>query len=360
MTMTVAQSLFGSKVTRRSMILSSVFTGANITRGNAMPDIMHVAKPEEEHESPDGIMGHEETPQSVMPTTARAAGLAIPRFDLTPDYIEVFGDNFRTSNLDMRKWWTRYIFANGQLDYLNDEWQRYRENGNHVMTDQGLKLTALRHNGYYWPSGMIRSKPCFNISDGNDWYFEARCKSPGGLGIWTAFWLAADQRPADHGDWSKMPFWPPEIDIFEIVNNGKEDTVFQLQTNAHVRDWNNNPQQLQGLDARPDFNWQWKYWWAPFSFADDFHLFSLHYRAPVATWYCDREMVMKMNYLWVNDDRQPSGPAHVLMNFAVGGHGWAGRHGVDNEAFPQSFDIDWVKVYQRLPQGVIGHDLLPK
>jgi beta-glucanase (GH16 family) len=183
---------------------------------------------------------------------------------------------------------------------------------------------------------------------------------PRGLGIWPAFWLAADQRPAELGDWSKMPMWPPEIDIMEVVNNGKEDTTRMLQTNAHVRDWANNPQQFNSISAIDGFNWMWRWWYAPFDFADDFHKFQLHYRAPICTWYCDDKFIFRIHYLWVNDDGKPSGPAHVLANLAIGGHSWAGRHGVDNDAFPQSFDLDYIRVWQKLPQSLIGHDFLPR
>lgn len=291
---------------------------------------------------------------------AAGARTALPDFALTPDYVEVFSDTFRISNLDMRKWWTRFIFAGGTLDFLNDEWQRFREAGNHVMTPEGLRLTALPHNGSYWPSGAIRSKPCFNISDGNDYFFEARARVPRGLGIWPGFWLAADQRPADHGDPTRYPAWPPEIDIMEVVNNGQEDLTTMLHLNAHVRDWTNNPQGLAGIAAIPDFDWHWNVWRAPFDFADDFHLFGCHYKRPICTWYCDRKFIAQVRYDWVNDDGHPSGPAHILAQLAIGGASWAGRHGVDNDAFPQSFDLDYIKVWQRFQQGVIGHDLLPR
>jgi hypothetical protein len=36
----------------------------------------------------------------------------------------------------------------------------------------------------------------------------------------------------------------------------------------------------------------------------------------------------------------------VLFNLAIGG-GWAGRYGIADARFPTSFDIDWIRVYQR-------------
>lgn len=319
-----------------------------------------LSHPEEHAEAPLNPPITEALPASFTASEPESRA-AVPDFNLTSDYIEVFGSDFRpgTGKL-IDNWWTRYIFSGGMLDYLNDEWQRYRESGNHVRSNRGISLTALRHNGHYWPSGMLRSKTCFPIGDGNDWYFETRGKVPRGLGVWPAVWLAADQRPADLGNWDRMPAWPPEIDIMEVVNNGREDTLNQLHTNAHVRDWQNNPQQIRFIAAIEGFNRDFNWWWAPFNFADDYHVFSLHYKRPICTWYCDRKFIFRVNYEWVNDDRQPSGPAHLLLNLAIGGN-WAGRHGVDANAFPQSFDIDYTRVYNRqapLQRSVIGHDLL--
>jgi beta-glucanase (GH16 family) len=337
----------------------------------ATPDLVEPDHPVEVADLPAGAEGIHPALSVESPDAFKAAGAALPRAtipDLTlgQDWRVVFEDDFRTqSNLNMKKWWTRFIFNNGTLDYLNDEWQRFRENGNHVMTaDDGLKLTALPHNGHYWPSGAIRTKDCFNISDGNEWYFEAAMKVPRGQGTWSGFWLAADQRPADHGDWSKMPFWPPEIDIMEIVNNAVEDRTTMLHLNVHARQWPNPPQANRPIAATENFSWEWMVWWAPFDFADDFHLFGCTYqrhrpREATMTWYVDRKFIARVNYDWVNDDGLPSGPAHLLAQLSVGG-AWAGRHGVDTSKFPQSADVRYIRVHQRLPQGVIGHDLLPR
>src|SRR5580704_7712499 len=73
-------------------------------------------------------------------------------------YHKVFGDEFPTANLDTTKWWTRYIYANGTLDYLNDEWPWYRENDNHVIMNNRLHLTARLPGDGSIESGMVRSK----------------------------------------------------------------------------------------------------------------------------------------------------------------------------------------------------------
>src|SRR5882672_5404479 len=80
-----------------------------------------------------------------------------------PGYLKVFGDEFDKTQLDSQKWWTRYIYDDGKLDFLNDEQQRYRENNNHVMTGRTVSLMARKTVGdaAAYQSGMVRSKATF-------------------------------------------------------------------------------------------------------------------------------------------------------------------------------------------------------
>jgi hypothetical protein len=66
----------------------------------------------------------------------------------------------------------------------------------------------------------------------------------------------------------------------------------------------------------------------------------------------------------VYDDGSPAGYAHVILDLAIGGPKWAGRHGVDDAAFPQGLEIDYLRVYQkpgeqRTGADTVGHDLCP-
>lgn len=283
-------------------------------------------------------------------------GVGPPEMQLGPDWVPLWGDDFRSSNLDTTRWWTRYIYSDGTLDYLNDEWERYREEGNHVQPNT-CALTAQPHNGEFWPSGMIRSKALFPIADGNAYYFECRGKVPRGLGVWPAFWLAgSESRPGD----DSSCLWPPEIDMMEIPNNGDwGDTTSHLHCGCQVLNWEHNPQQYAWTWVAENFDGAWSFWSAPFNFADDFHTWGLFYRRPYFTIYCDRQPILAGNYDWVTDDRVPAPPAHILVNLAIGGS-WAGRNGVDESAFPQAFEVDYVQVFKQLPQSTIGHDLMPR
>lgn len=277
-------------------------------------------------------------------------------FVITPDFRLILNENFATSNVDMNKWWTRYIYNNGYLDYLNDEWQRFREEGNHVVENSVVSLTSLPHNGEFWPSGMLRSKDKFDIANGDEWYMEARVKSPPGLGVWPGFWIAGVETvPGD----DSTALWPPEIDMMEIVNNGAEDNTTMLHCGGQVLNWDANPQRYVWDQTADGFNGQWSFWQAPFDFAKGYHTIGLLYKRPEFTIMCDRKLILSGTYDWVSDDLEVVPGCHILVNLAIGGS-WAGRNGVDNDAMPQSLDVDYVRVYQRVNQSTIGHDLLPR
>jgi beta-glucanase (GH16 family) len=292
------------------------------------------------------LVGH---PPRALSGSAEAGNAQVPA-----GYVKVFGDEFNAVRLDTGKWWTRYIYDDGRLDFLNDEQQRYREAENHVMTGHSLVLMARKTSdqgnaGY--SSGMIRSKTTFGYG-----YFEARMKIPGGVGVRPAFWLNSARRAAD----GKIA-WPPEIDIAEIANNGVEDTTRML----HVGLVSNGRQagRLQYVD--PGFRGDQGYWRAPESFADGFHVFSaLWDQDNVVSVFVDGRLIEKGVYNWVYDDGSAAGYAHVIVDLAIGGPKWAGRHGVDDRAFPQGLEIDYLRVYQKPGQlrtgtDAVGHDLCP-
>jgi beta-glucanase (GH16 family) len=253
-----------------------------------------------------------------------------------PGYVLAFNDEFNGPELNRAKWFTRYIYGNSTLDRLNDEKQRYRDNGNHSISNGILSLTARKVSandpqGIDYESGMIRS----------DWtarygYFEARVKMPGGIGMWPAFWLVSDV--AASGALS----WPPEIDIFEFVNNGVEDRANMLHSGVV------SPRNTTSLltYADPAFNSRWTYYAAPFNFDEGWHTVGAEWDANSVTMYVDGRKIYTRTYLWNFPDGSPAGPAHIVLNLAVGG-AWAGRHGIDDSAFPQALQINWVRAYRK-------------
>lgn len=252
-------------------------------------------------------------------------------------YALAFNDEFNGTQLNRSKWFTRYMYSNETLDRLNDEQQRYRDNGNHRVANGVLSLVANKVSttdplGINYESGLVRS----------DWtalygYYEARVKMPGGKGSWAAFWLDADV--ATDGKTG----WPPEIDIFEFVYDGLYENLNMIHSNVHV---------VAPAVSVPTFtdaawNEQWRFWTAPFNFNEGWHTVGVQWTPDTVTTYVDGKKIVSRSANWLRPDGLAAGPAHILLNLAIGGS-WAGRNGIDDSAFPQALQIDWVRGYKKV------------
>ena len=278
------------------------------------------------------------------------------------DYQLVFSDEFDGPRLDTTKWWTRYVYNGGMLDRFNDEHQRYRENNNHVFTNGALSLVARETKAVEgdpaprFESGLIRSKQTYKYG-----YFEARMKVPGAKGVWPAFWLCGDT--AADG----VASWPPEIDILELaINGGGDDIPSRYHVNAITRPKDgNNPWDGAQIFKTPDLhgNGSGGYLRADYDFPDDYHIYACLWDTDdTVTWLLDGRKFLIIKYNWLDKNgAEPPWPS-VILNLAVGG-AWPGRNGIDAAAFPQSLDIDYVRVWQKpgarnIRDTVVGKDLI--
>jgi beta-glucanase (GH16 family) len=220
-----------------------------------------------------------------------------------------------------QEFYTRYIYADGALDHLNDEWSRYRDRDNHVFTSDGLALVARVPGGAPAPgaveSGMLRSR-----WNGEYGVFEIRMRVPPGRGLFPAFWL----NPQDKT-------WPPEIDVVEIVNNGRDTT----RQSFHFLHPEGGPGPTE-LDGRHRFS-------PGVDYADGFHVFAVEWTSDRVRHLVDGRVVADRPFQWRHKDGRDGGPAHVLVNLAVGGK-WPGPPR-EETVFPAKLDIDYIRVWQR-------------
>ena len=226
-----------------------------------------------------------------------------------------------------REFHTRYVYEGGSLDHLNDEWSRYRDHDNHVFTPTGLSLMARapeRVAPGAIESGMLRSR-----WSGRYGVFEIRMRVPAGRGLWPAFWLnPEDQR------------WPPEIDVVEIVNNGRDTT----RQSFHFLHPDPSPAALTvaGALSRLDDH---QIYTPGVDYAQAFHVFAVEWTADRVRHYVDGQLVADRPFQWRHGDGSDGGPAHVLVNLAVGGQ-WPGPPPPD-ATFPAALEIDYMRVWQR-------------
>jgi beta-glucanase (GH16 family) len=214
-----------------------------------------------------------------------------------------FRRGIRTLEALRREFHTRYVWNQGQLDFVNDEWQRYRDNDNHVFRPEGLALVARAPRGLSpgaIESGMLRSR-----WSGRHGVFEIEMKVPRGRGLWPAFWLVADNGQ-----------WPPEIDVVEVVDNGRDDTRRSFH---HLH----GKAAQAGGGTRHSLLDTYGAYHPGIDFADALHTFAVEWTAERVRHLVDGRLVCERDYAWVHDDGRDAGPAHLLVNLAVGGR-WPG------------------------------------
>jgi beta-glucanase (GH16 family) len=287
-----------------------------------------------------------------------------PRGDYSPaDYVLDFGDDFDGSALDRSRWCTRYVFGagpepqvddpecrkagKGTLDFFNDEKQRYRDfntvgEAMHVVRDGVLTLRATRTGpdpAGPFESAMIRSKHEFKPGPDRAYYVTARLRMPNVRGSWPAFWIISGVGT------NGIPDWPPEITIVDAALNEVDDKANMYGVGSVVRGAQTRTGSRDVTYAHPDYGLRWGVMSAKRSLREVWIEAAVHWTDEGVCYFLDGVKIVCEDYWWVLNDGTPSNPAHVLVNLAVGGH-WAGRHGINDRAFPTQLDVDHVRVYR--------------
>lgn len=209
----------------------------------------------------------------------------------------------------------------------NNEKQFYtRDRRENARVEDGKLIIEARKEamkGGEFTSSSVISKGHGEWSSGK---FEIRAKLPAARGTWPAIWML----PADHG----KVRWPlcGEIDIMEHVGHdpGKIHGTLHSETFNHTKGT-----QRSGTLMTP-------------TFATDFHTYGME--------WSDGRIVMSIDgKTYATFDKKPGDtakewpfdkPFYLILNLAIGG-AWGGQKGIDEAAFPQRMEIDFVRVYQR-------------
>jgi beta-glucanase (GH16 family) len=274
----------------------------------------------------------------------------------TYQYNAAMSDEFSVTALDSKKWLPTY---NGEIVRLNDEWECFTENGTRPLTGHSLNLVGKKTGSSHsagancaspnYESGMIRSSGSQKYG-----YFAAAMKLPAGAGMWPAFWLI----PAPTSANGNAPAWPPEIDILEMVNNGREGP-HQITQFLHGCGSTLDTSLLNASGDYPAGTG------GP-SFADGaFHEFAVEWTPSTLYLYVDSKIARTYAFDWdmtppkeqtglvdpAGCSKHDNGPASLIIDLAMGGQ-WPGD--IDDEALPQTLEIDYVRTYS--DAGVRGLD----
>lgn len=236
----------------------------------------------------------------------------------------VWSDDFDgTGKIDRDKW--TVVRGNGcpQLcGFGNNERQTYTGKKRNLRIEDG-KLVIEAHKRKTYTSAKVTTQQFDGWKYGK---ISVRAKLPRGIGTWPAIWMLPDVN--SYGNWPQSG----EIDIMEHV--GFREGV--VHGTVHTEAYNHKINTQKGAEIKvPDA-------------ADAFHTYSIEWNEAHISWSIDGQQYYQFNKLegdgseeWPFDQ-----PFHLILNLAVGGD-WGGREGVDRNAFPTRFEIDWVKIWQQ-------------
>lgn len=222
----------------------------------------------------------------------------------------VMNDDFTAASLNSSLWNSGFWFTYT----LNNELQAYRSEN---LRQSGGILSLLaeqRSTQTTWgdpmnyASAAITTRNTFSFTFG---VVEARLKVPKGKGFYPQFWLLP---------WNKRA--PPEIDVLQV--NGADTSTAHFNY-AWIDDGGIARGQAM-VAARGDLS-------------ADYHIYTLDWRTDSISYYIDGVLVGRYAGDFVLRD-----PAYLILNLAVGGD----TAGAPNAGtvFPQSMDVDYIRVFQ--------------
>lgn len=248
-----------------------------------------------------------------------------------PGYTLVFVDEFSADGMpDPEKW--GYDTHRNAIGWYNNELQYYAaERAENARVENGRLIIQARQEtlntsfasdfgGQKYTSARLFTQGKAAWTYG---FFEIKAKLPCGRGTWPAIWMLPEDPDV---------VWPNggEIDIMEHV--GYEPNIIHHSVHTKAFNFGRGTQQTTQFEL-------------PTACAQ-FHRYQLLWTPKALIFGVDDKPRFAFRKKRSGQSRWPfDKPMHLLLNIAVGGD-WGGRKGIDDDAFPQSMEIDHVRVYQ--------------
>jgi beta-glucanase (GH16 family) len=220
-----------------------------------------------------------------------------------------FADEFNGTELDLSRWTP------------HDPWGHVRDRQLQAYAPEALTVSGgqlhivaqvaqvARRDGKdrEYVSGIISTFGTFSQTYGR---FEIRCKVPAGRGLRSGFLLLP------------VPLAPlPEIDVFQTIGSSPAQVFFANR-------WGTEQTERSFGDSFIGPN-----------LSAGFHTLSIEWGRDRIIWFIDGKEKFQ------SVDGVPRQPMYMLLDLAVGGN--LARAPDASTAFPASFDIDYIHVYQR-------------
>ena len=246
-----------------------------------------------------------------------------PDDQIPAGYELIWNDEFDYNGLPDAGKWSYDVGGHG---WGNSEAQYYTNSRlkNSEVKDGYLNINAIKEDfeGKKYTSARLVTRTK------GDWLYgrvEVRAKLPSGVGMWPAIWMLPT-------DWS-YGGWPDsgEIDIMENLGYIPYWIAATVQTKSY--------NYVQGTHKNEITN-------VPDCYSA-FHKYILEWDASELRFYIDSKLYHTFknegtgSQVWPFDKR-----FHLLLNIAVGGT-YGGAQGIDDNIFPRSMVIDYVRIYQK-------------
>ena len=360
----VEASLSSSSEVTSSVISSSSAMSSDESSTSSVIVIVSSASSSSESSSPSSTSSSNSSEESSSSSSSEGSSSSASSVS-SNGWVLVWNDEFDGDSIDPSKWDHEENCWGGG----NNEQQCYTTQATNSFIEDGvLNIVAIKEDftGPNDPEGTggttatlpytsarLRTK---NLAEWTFGRFEIRAKLPFGQGTWPAIWMLPTNSP--YGGWAAGG----EIDIMEAVNLKTQTTVDGVlqppEANGHGTlhygrvccsgNVNSGASYTLPEGANP---------------ADDFHVYAMEWEDGEIRWYVDghhfatqRDTGWYSQYMvdGVLTDAPVGAPFddqsefHLLLNLAVGG-AWAANTnnmGIDETVFPQTMQIDYVRVYE--------------
>lgn len=235
-------------------------------------------------------------------------------------YTLVWNDEFNEGTQpNSSEWW----YETGGGGWGNNELQNY------VSVSQGSDQLAVVNGGILGITAKKIGGTVYSIrmNTNKSWtygYFEARLKLPVGKGTWPAFWMM----PKNFTAWPK----DGEIDIMEHVGYRPNYISSAIHCQAYYHSIGTQKTAEKYIATAQS----------------EFHVYAVEWTPDFIKGYVDGQV-----YFTFTNDKASNyntwpfyNPFYIKLNLAWGGN-WGGAMGVDDAALPTTYQIDYVRVFQK-------------
>lgn len=246
-------------------------------------------------------------------------------------YRLVWHDEFDDKSKDMPNT-DHWYYETAEPGWVNNELQTYipGKKGD-IQTAEishgTLKIRAIKEGDRIYSARLNTRGEGGKVGKGWKYgYFEASLKLPVGKGTWPAFWMM----PVASSNWPDCG----EIDIMEEVGCVPNEVSSSIHCKAYYHAINTQKTAKKTLEgAQEEFHTYALEWDETEikTYVDGVLLFRYkpedHGKRNEQTWPFDKEFELKLNLAWGGD--------------------WGGMMGVDESCLPATYEIDYVRVFQK-------------